>query len=301
MAPLSLRLSTVSIKSMQTISNINELRARRRKWQISGQTIAFVPTMGNLHQGHLRLVEAAKQSADIVVVSIFVNPLQFGPDEDLDAYPRTLEADSQKLSELGADVLFLPTSNDIYPRGLEQQTFVEVPGISYMICGASRPGHFRGVATIVCKLFNMVQPNKAFFGEKDYQQLQVIRAMVRDLSMNLEIHGVATEREANGLAMSSRNTYLSAEQKQQASILYQTIQTFAQQVIEGRRDFGKLISEHKTTLAAAGFKPDYLEIRDANNLLHPSHEDTELVILAAAFMGKTRLIDNIQFSLPDQF
>lgn len=300
MAPFPV-LNTVLIKSMQTISNIEALRARRRKWQINGQSIAFVPTMGNLHQGHLRLVKAAKKSADIVVVSIFVNPLQFGPDEDLDAYPRTLSADSEQLANLGVDVLFLPSSEDIYPRGLEQQTFVEVPGISYMICGASRPGHFRGVATIVCKLFNMVQPNKAFFGEKDYQQLQVIRAMVQDLSMNLEIHGVATERESNGLAMSSRNTYLSAEQKQQASFLYHTIQTMAKQVVDGRRDFGKLISDHKHALANAGFKPDYLEIRDAQNLLHPSHEDTELVILAAAFMGKTRLIDNVRFSLPKQF
>ncbi len=283
---------------MQTISSITTLRERRRKWQIEGESIAFVPTMGNLHQGHLRLVEAAKKAADIVVVSIFVNPLQFGPDEDLDAYPKTLEEDKQKLEAMGVDVLFLPTSDDIYPRGLEQQTFVEVPGISYMICGASRPGHFRGVATIVCKLFNMVQPNKAFFGEKDYQQLQVIRAMVQDLSMNVEIHGVPTERESNGLAMSSRNTYLSDEQKQQASVLYETIQAFAAQVIEGRRDFGRLIAEYKIALSAAGFKPDYLEIRDANNLLYPNHEDTRLVILAAAFMGKTRLIDNFQFTLP---
>lgn len=285
---------------MQTISSITTLRERRRKWQIEGESIAFVPTMGNLHQGHLRLVEAAKKAADIVVVSIFVNPLQFGPDEDLDAYPKTLEEDKQKLEAIGVDVLFLPTSDDIYPRGLEQQTFVEVPGISYMICGASRPGHFRGVATIVCKLFNMVQPNKAFFGEKDYQQLQVIRAMVQDLSMNVEIHGVPTERESNGLAMSSRNTYLSDEQKQQASVLYETIQAFAAQVIDGRRDFGRLIAEHKIALSAAGFKPDYLEIRDAKNLLYPNHEDTRLVILAAAFMGKTRLIDNFQFTLPVQ-
>ena len=283
---------------MQTITNIMTLRERRRKWQINGDTIAFVPTMGNLHQGHLQLVKAAKEKADIVVVSIFVNPLQFGPDEDLDAYPRTLEEDSTKLAELGVDVLFLPTVDDIYPRGLEQQTFVEVPGISYMICGASRPGHFRGVATIVCKLFNMVQPNQAYFGEKDYQQLQVIRAMVKDLSMNVDIYGVPTEREESGLAMSSRNGYLSDEQKQQASFLYQTLQTLAEQIKRGRRDFGKLIQEHKASLANAGFKPDYLEIRDAENLLHPSHEDTELVILAAAFMGKTRLIDNLQIHIP---
>ena len=282
---------------MQTIKNIMALRERRRKWQIDGKVIAFVPTMGNLHQGHLQLVKAAKAKADIVVVSIFVNPLQFGPDEDLDAYPRTLDADSEKLSALGVDVLFLPTVEDIYPRGLEQQTFVEVPGISYMICGASRPGHFRGVATIVCKLFNMVQPNQAYFGEKDYQQLQVIRAMVKDLSMNLEIYGVSTEREQSGLAMSSRNGYLSEEQKQQASFLYKTLQTLAAQIEGGRRDFGRLIQEHKSALTDAGFKPDYLEIRDAENLLHPSHEDTELVILAAAFLGKTRLIDNLQLHI----
>ena len=284
---------------MQTIENIMTLRERRRKWQIGGQSIAFVPTMGNLHAGHLELVKAAKRSADIVVASIFVNPLQFGPDEDLDAYPRTIEEDKKKLAELGVDVLFLPSVSDIYPRGLEQQTFVEVPGISYMICGASRPGHFRGVATIVCKLFNMVQPNKAFFGEKDFQQLQVIRAMVKDLSMNVEIYGVPTMRESNGLAMSSRNGYLSESDREKASFLYITLQTVASAIKEGRRDFGRLITEHKKRLAEAGFKPDYLEIRDAENLLHPSHEDTHLVILAAAFMGKTRLIDNIQVEIPE--
>lgn len=283
---------------MQNIENIMTLREHRRKWRIAGKTIAFVPTMGNLHEGHLTLVRAAKASADIVVVSIFVNPLQFGPDEDLDAYPRTIAEDSQKLEALGVDVLFLPSSKDIYPRGLEQQTFVEVPGISYMICGASRPGHFRGVATIVCKLFNMVQPNKAFFGEKDYQQLQVIRAMVEDLSMNLEIHGVPTIREDNGLAMSSRNGYLTETQRTTASMLYGTLKQLAKDIESGRRDFGRLISEHKKRLAEAGFKPDYLEIRDARNLLHPSHEDTHLVILAAAFLGKTRLIDNIEVHLP---
>ncbi|MFC3094870.1 pantoate--beta-alanine ligase [Alteromonas sediminis] len=284
---------------MQTIENIMTLREHRRKWQINGQSIAFVPTMGNLHEGHLDLVRAAKANADVVVASIFVNPLQFGPDEDLDAYPRTIEADKQKLDNLGVDVLFLPSVSDIYPRGLEQQTFVEVPGISYMICGASRPGHFRGVATIVCKLFNMVQPNKAYFGEKDFQQLQVIRAMVQDLSMNVEIFGVPTKRESNGLAMSSRNGYLSESQQEQASLLYSTLQSLASEIQGGRRDFGRLIGEHKKQLMEAGFKTDYLEIRDAENLLHPSHEDTKLVILAAAFMGKTRLIDNLQVSLPD--
>lgn len=282
---------------MQTISDILELRALRRTWQIDGKVIAFVPTMGNLHQGHLRLVDEAKRHADIVVASIFVNPLQFGPDEDLDAYPRTLEADKKALQEHGVNVLFTPSVNDIYPRGLEQQTFVEVPGISYMICGASRPGHFRGVATIVCKLFNMVQPNMAFFGEKDFQQLQVIKAMVTDLSMNLQIFGVPTVREADGLAMSSRNGYLSKEQRELAPVLYQELRQLSDEIELGRRDFSRLLTDHKQRLSDAGFKLDYLEIRSADNLLHPGHEDTNLVVLAAAFLGKTRLIDNLQIAL----
>lgn len=282
---------------MQVIEQITALREVRRRWKQEEKVIAFVPTMGNLHDGHLQLVRAAKEQADVVVVSIFVNPLQFGPDEDLDAYPRTIEDDKAKLEALGVDTLFLPQAADIYPRGLEQQTFVEVPGISYMICGASRPGHFRGVATIVCKLFNMVQPNKAFFGEKDFQQLQVIKAMVTDLSMNLEVFGVPTQREADGLAMSSRNGYLSEQQRDLAPTLYVLINELADEILAGRRDFSKLIGGYKARLAEAGFKPDYIEIREASSLLHPSHEDTELVILAAAFLGKTRLIDNIQLSL----
>lgn len=282
---------------MQRISDILPLREQRRKWQIDGKVIGFVPTMGNLHQGHLQLVKEAKKVCDVVVVSIFVNPMQFGPSEDLDAYPRTLEQDSQYLEELGVECLFTPRAKDIYARGLEQQTFVEVPGISYMICGASRPGHFRGVATIVCKLFNMVQPNHAFFGEKDFQQLQVIKAMVQDLSMNLKIHGVPTVREADGLAMSSRNGYLTESERKVAPILYQSMLKLSEQIVAGRRDFRKLINEHSLTLYNSGFKTDYIEIRSADTLLQPGHEDTELVILAAAFLGKTRLIDNIPVSL----
>lgn len=282
---------------MLVISEIQALRECRREWQLAGKKIAFVPTMGNLHQGHLSLVEQAKQHAEIVVVSIFVNPLQFGPDEDLDAYPRTIEEDSAALNAMGVDLLFMPKAEDIYSRGLEQQTFVEVPGISYMICGASRPGHFRGVATIVCKLFNMVQPNMAFFGEKDFQQLQVIRAMVTDLSMNLTIYGVPTMREDDGLAMSSRNNYLNSEQRKLAPTLYKYLKEIADAIELGRRDFKQLISQTKAKLNQAGFKTDYIEIRSAEDLLHPSHEDTQLVILAAAFLGKTRLIDNLQISL----
>lgn len=282
---------------MKVIHEIDELRELRRTWQSDKQDIAFVPTMGNLHRGHLTLVEEAKKSSTRVVVSIFVNPLQFGPDEDLDAYPKTLDADKASLSALGVDVLFMPKSEDIYSRGLEQQTFVEVPGLSYMICGASRPGHFRGVATIVCKLFNMVQPNQAYFGEKDFQQLQVIKAMVTDLSMNLTIHGVPTQRDPDGLAMSSRNGYLNQEQRAIAPLLYQQICKLGDAIAAGRRDFSKLIAESKQYLTDAGFNPDYIELRNAHTLMQVGHEDKELVILAAAFCGKTRLIDNIQVSI----
>ncbi|WP_339719244.1 pantoate--beta-alanine ligase [uncultured Paraglaciecola sp.] len=282
---------------MQLIKDISELREIRRTWQNSAKVIAFVPTMGNLHQGHLNLVREAKKQADIVVVSIFVNPLQFGPDEDLDAYPRTLENDRYLLEELGVDALFMPTTNDIYARGLEQQTFVEVPGLSYMICGASRPGHFRGVATIVCKLFNMVQPNLAFFGEKDFQQLQVIKAMVTDLSMNLKVFGVSTTREDDGLAMSSRNHYLTAKERKLAPTLFEKMNELVDEIQAGRRDFTKLTHDYKMQLATLGFNPDYLEIRNTENLLQPGHEDQHLVLLAAAFLGKTRLIDNLQIRL----
>ena len=282
---------------MQLIKDISELREIRRTWQSSAKVIAFVPTMGNLHQGHLNLVREAKKQADIVVVSIFVNPLQFGPDEDLDAYPRTLEKDSYLLEDLGVDALFMPTTNDIYARGLEQQTFVEVPGLSYMICGASRPGHFRGVATIVCKLFNMVQPNLAFFGEKDFQQLQVIKAMVTDLSMNLKVFGVTTTREDDGLAMSSRNQYLKGLERKLAPTLYEKMHELVDEIHAGRRDFSRLTQEYKLQLANLGFNPDYLEIRNVENLLQPGHEDQHLVLLAAAFLGKTRLIDNLQIRL----
>ncbi|UAA38520.1 pantoate--beta-alanine ligase [Paraneptunicella aestuarii] len=282
---------------MQVINEILPLREQRRKWQIEGKVIGFVPTMGNLHDGHLDLVRRAREKCDVVVVSIFVNPMQFGPNEDLDAYPRTMDADCKALEALGVNCVFVPKVEDIYARGLEQQTFVEVPGLSYMICGASRPGHFRGVATIVCKLFNMVQPNHAFFGEKDFQQLQVIKGMVQDLSMNLTIHGVPTRREEDGLAMSSRNNYLSVEERQRASRIYETISLVADAILQGRRDFTALIAEHKALLNQSGFKVDYIEIRSASTLLHPSHEEKNLVILCAAFLGKTRLIDNIQVDL----
>ncbi|WP_278361354.1 pantoate--beta-alanine ligase, partial [Idiomarina abyssalis] len=204
---------------MRVLKSLAELR----KWRQQQSEVALVPTMGNLHDGHLHLVKTALERCDNVVVSIFVNPMQFGANEDLDSYPRTLEADCQALDALGVSAVFTPQVSDVYPRGLDKQTRIEVPGISDILCGASRPGHFTGVATIVCKLFNMVQPQLAVFGEKDYQQLQVIRLMTQDLSLPVEVLGAPTQRETSGLAMSSRNGYLSPEQKQQAAALYRTL------------------------------------------------------------------------------
>ncbi|TRW48174.1 pantoate--beta-alanine ligase [Aliidiomarina halalkaliphila] len=280
---------------MQHIEQLSELRTIRQEWASAGETVAFVPTMGNLHEGHLRLVDHAHQLADRVVVSIFVNPMQFSANEDLDKYPRTLAADCEALRARGADLIFTPTASMIYPNGLEQQTYVEVPGIGDILCGASRPGHFRGVATIVCKLFNMVQPEYAVFGKKDYQQLMVIRLMTQDLSLPVEIHGVETERAADGLALSSRNGYLSAGERSQATQIYQVMQWIAQGLKAGSEP-SALEHEGQRMLAEAGFTPDYLSIRRQADLQIPETSDQALVILVAAYLGKTRLIDNLEVS-----
>jgi len=279
---------------MITSAHIDDIRTQVRAWRAKGETVAFVPTMGNLHQGHITLVKQAAQKCDHVVVSIFVNPMQFGQNEDLDAYPRTLEADSQALTAAGAELLFTPTPAIIYPKGLAQQTYVEVPGISDVLCGASRPGHFRGVATIVCKLFNIVQPDVALFGNKDYQQLLVIKTMVEDLSLPIEIIGVDTIREDSGLAMSSRNGYLTAEEKAAAPALKKAIDAMAQGILQGET-FEQVIDLAKASLVAAGFTPDYLEVRHADTLAKAEPQDKALVILAAAYLGKARLIDNLRF------
>lgn len=279
---------------MITSAHIDDIRTQVRAWRAKGETVAFVPTMGNLHQGHITLVKQAAQKCDHVVVSIFVNPMQFGQNEDLDAYPRTLEADSQALMAAGAKLLFTPTPAIIYPKGLAQQTYVEVPGISDVLCGASRPGHFRGVATIVCKLFNIVQPDVALFGNKDYQQLLVIKTMVEDLSLPIEIIGVDTIREDSGLAMSSRNGYLTAEEKAAAPALKKAIDAMAQGILQGET-FEQVIDLAKASLVAAGFTPDYLEVRHADTLAKADPQDKALVILAAAYLGKARLIDNLRF------
>ncbi len=282
---------------MNTVKSVLELRAAVARARGEGKRIAFVPTMGNLHSGHAALVTKAAQRADFVVASIFVNPLQFGPSEDLDKYPRTLAADQEKLLEAGCHLLFAPTVEEMYPDGTGVQTRVSVPQLSEGLCGASRPGHFEGVATVVSKLFNMVQPDLAVFGQKDFQQLAVIRAMVRDLNMPIQIIGEPTVRAEDGLALSSRNGYLTAEQRATAPVVYRTLSQLAEAIRQGGRDYPALIAEGQQALVAAGLKPDYLEVRHALNLRPASADDRDLVILVAAYLGNTRLIDNLHLNL----
>jgi len=282
---------------MKTYSTAASLRAALNSGKRAGKTVAFVPTMGNLHEGHLRLVQRAKQHADIVVVSIFVNPLQFGANEDLSSYPRTLAADKEKLFAAGAQFLFLPHVNEIYPEGMDSHSKVSVPELSDDHCGASRPGHFTGVATIVAKLFNIVQPDTAVFGEKDFQQLSVIRKMVRDLCMPIDVIGVATARAEDGLALSSRNGYLNAEQRRIAPVLHRVLQECREAIACGYDSYCNLELHAKTSLNKAGLESDYFAICDARTL-HPVTADTEeVVILAAAKLGSTRLIDNVTLNV----
>ncbi len=277
---------------MQTFDNVSALREKITTRRQEGKTIAFVPTMGNLHNGHLTLVRKARSLADIVVVSIFVNPMQFDRAEDLNNYPRTLAEDASKLTAEGVDYLFTPTPEIMYPQGLENQTFVEVPGISYILEGASRPGHFRGVATIVTKLLNIVQPDVACFGEKDYQQLALIRQMVSDLCINTEIVPVATVRELDGLAMSSRNGLLTIEERQRAPVLARTMRWISSQIRTQKRDYASIIEDANDQLQAADMQPDEIFICDAKTLQPASDSSTQIVILMSAYIGTTRLIDN---------
>ena len=282
---------------MQSITEIKSLRSQIKAWRQAGLSVALVPTMGNLHRGHFSLVEKAKTMADKVVVSIFVNPMQFGANEDLDSYPRTLNEDKQGLADLNTDIVFTPSVDTIYPNGLGEQSFVDVPGVSMGYCGGTRPGHFRGVATVVTKLFNLVQPDYACFGEKDFQQLQVIKTMVRDLSIPVEIVGVPTMREVSGLAMSSRNGYLSAEEKATATALFKTLNSCAEQLKAGNTDYKALEQSAQLSLEQAGLRPDYFEIAQRDTLKAATLDDTQLVILAAAFLGNVRLIDNLQVEI----
>ena len=280
---------------MNTVKTVLDLRAAVARARSEGKRIALTPTMGNLHSGHAALVTRASQRADFVVATIFVNPLQFGPNEDLASYPRTLDADKEKLLEAGCNLLFTPSVEEMYPHGMADQTLVSVPHLSEGLCGASRPGHFDGVATVVSKLFNMVQPDLAVFGEKDFQQLAVIRALVRDLNMPIQIIGEPTVRATDGLALSSRNGYLSEEQRAKAPALYRVLSTVADG-IRNNEDINGLINIGKRTLEAEGFRIDYLEVRDATSLRPATEEDHDLVILVAAFLGKTRLIDNLHLT-----
>lgn len=281
---------------MITVKTVRELRAAVARARSEGKRIGLVPTMGNLHSGHTALVTKAAQRSDFVVATIFVNPMQFGPNEDLATYPRTLAADQEKLLQAGCQLLFTPNVEEMYPHGMADQTTVRVPVISEGLCGASRPGHFDGVSTVVSKLFNMVQPDMAVFGEKDFQQLAVIRAMVRDLNMPIQIIGEPTVRADDGLALSSRNGYLNEEQRAIAPLLYQVIQQIGDAVGNGDKDFITLLDAGKRQLEAAGLRPDYLEIREATKLRPATAQDSDLVILAAVFLGKTRLIDNLHLN-----
>ena len=280
---------------MQTFKTIESLQSALG--DAASGTLGFVPTMGNLHAGHLALVARARAEHDLVVVSIFVNPLQFGANEDLDAYPRTLDADSSALIDAGCDVLFLPSAEELYGDNMKASTRVRVPELGTDYCGASRPGHFDGVTTVVAKLFNIVQPDAAYFGLKDYQQFSIIRKMVFDLAMPVVLHGVDTVRESSGLALSSRNGYLTPEQKTLAPLLYQTIRSIGEALAAGEKDFMRLTQMGNQQLQEAGFQPDYLAIADAISLRPAMKEDTHLVILVAAFLGSTRLIDNLRISL----
>ena len=282
---------------MDLVRTVTELKRELSSLRSRRKRIAFVPTMGNLHDGHVHLAQRARQHADAVVVSIYVNPLQFGPSEDFAAYPRTLEADMAKLRASGVELLFLPDDHEIYSRGRAAQTIVEVPAVSDILCGASRPGHFRGVTTVVNRLFNLVSPDVALFGKKDYQQWLLIRLMVSDLGMPVEIIGVDTVRAADGLALSSRNGYLSDAERRIAPSLYATLTAIKGQMIsEGCIPIGaeaeavKMLSQH-------GFRPDYISIRRRSDLATPGSEDRELVILAAAWLGRARLLDNVEVDL----
>ncbi|MDC0664003.1 pantoate--beta-alanine ligase [Marinobacter sp. SS21] len=282
---------------MRTVHKLKELRTILHNFREQGKRIGLVPTMGNLHDGHIALVQRALEAADVVVTSIFVNPMQFGAHEDLDSYPRTLKADQERLEQAGNTLVFAPPVSEIYPEGLANQTQVVVPGVSEGHCGAGRPGHFEGVATVVTMLFNMVQPDIAVFGEKDFQQLAVIRKLTRDLCLPVEIIGAPTVRDEDGLALSSRNGYLSSEERQHASALYRVLRDTAERLQESHpKQLAELEQAACGQLQASGFRPEYVNIVNSLTLKPALASDSDLTILAAAFLGSTRLIDNISIS-----
>jgi pantoate--beta-alanine ligase len=282
---------------MLTVKNITQIRQIVSDQKSQGRTVGLVPTMGNLHAGHLSLTKAAVDACDFVICTIFVNPMQFGENEDLESYPRTLSQDIEKLENAGCDCLFHPPEREIYPAGLTLQTTVHVPELGLEYCGKSRPGHFDGVTTVVNKLFNICQPHQAFFGLKDYQQFLIIQRMVNDLQIPVSIKPVEIFREQSGLAMSSRNIYLTDEELKQAPLLFQNLTSTADKLKQGDKNFSQLENAARSSLESVGFTPDYFSICHAETLKPASENDKRLVILAAAFLGKTRLIDNLRLSL----
>lgn len=281
---------------MKIETTVSGVRAALRQARKAGKSVAFVPTMGNLHDGHITLVESARQRADFVVASIFVNPTQFGANEDFDKYPRTLAEDSGRLAEARCDLLFAPSATEMYGNGRNQLTHVHVADITNLLCGKSRPGHFDGVCTVVSKLFNIVQPDMALFGEKDYQQLAVVRRMVADLAIPVEVIGIPTVRADDGLALSSRNGFLSTAERAKAPLIYATLNQLRDAIVQGQRDFPSLATAARAHLDKCGFETDYVDIR-RQDLAEARPEDHELVILVAARLGTTRLIDNLAFRI----
>ncbi|HAU4329110.1 pantoate--beta-alanine ligase [Citrobacter freundii] len=282
---------------MLIIETLPLLRQHIRRLRQEGKRVALVPTMGNLHDGHMKLVDEAKAQADVVIVSIFVNPMQFDRPDDLVRYPRTLQEDCEKLNKRKVDFVFAPAAQEIYPQGTDSQTYVEVPGLSTMLEGASRPGHFRGVATIVSKLFNLIQPDIACFGEKDFQQLALIRKMVADMGYDIEIVGVPIIRAKDGLALSSRNGYLTAEQRKIAPGLFKVMSSIGEKLQAGEREQEEIIAIAEQELNEKGFRADDIQIRDADTLLELTDSSKRAVILVAAWLGQARLIDNLSVTL----
>lgn len=278
---------------METVTTVAAVRERVREWRREGRRIAFVPTMGNLHAGHVSLIEAAARHGDRFLASIFVNPMQFGPNEDFAHYPRTPREDERMLAAAGCHLMFLPDVAEIYPRGLERSVRIEVPELSTILCGRFRPGHFEGVATVVTKLFNIVEPDMAVFGEKDYQQLTVIRRLVADLCMPVEIVAAPTVRESDGLAMSSRNRYLTPAERQIAPRIFEELRRAAARLGSGDSDFAAIEGTATAALESAGLRPEYFSVR-TRDLDAPRPDSCELVVLAAARLGRARLIDNVQ-------
>ncbi|HEY4750628.1 MAG TPA: pantoate--beta-alanine ligase [Steroidobacteraceae bacterium] len=283
---------------MDTVTTIAAVRERVRGWQREGLKVAFVPTMGNLHAGHVSLIEAARRHGERFIASIFVNPMQFGPNEDFAHYPRTPRDDERMLAEAGCSLMFMPEVGEIYPHGAERATRVEVPGLSRILCGEFRPGHFEGVSSVVAKLFHIVEPDVAVFGAKDFQQLTVIRRMVDDLCMPVQIVAAPTVRDADGLAMSSRNQYLTPSERALAPQIFATLQAAAHRLRAGDAEFASIERAGFVALESAGLRPEYFAVRQASDLSSPAPDARELVVLAAVRLSKARLIDNVQVTRP---